>query len=121
MVYGGSIQALTEAADCFDSGNREAGREKIERARKFVTHLYTTLDSEQGGEVAERLGTLYVFILERLQVSQATGDSAILRDLAEILSNLQSGWQTLQETSGKLGNNNVPPTASGSNRLTIVG
>ncbi len=100
MVYGGAILALSEAEVAFLQGNRELGREKIDRARKFVTHLYTTLDNERGGEIAEQLGHLYVFLIERMQVAQASGDGEALVDLREILENLRSGWQG----AGKIAN-----------------
>ncbi len=99
MVYGGAIQAMAEAETAFRDGNREVGREKIDRARKFVTHLYTTLDNDRGGEIAERLGHLYVFIIERLQVAQASSDGEALVDLRVILENLRSGWQGAERSA----------------------
>lgn len=99
MVYGGAIQAMADAEAAFRDGNRDAGREKIDRARKFVTHLYTTLDNDRGGDVAQRLGHLYVFIIERLQVAQASADGAALQDLRAIMENLRSGWQGVERAA----------------------
>jgi len=98
MVYDGAIQALSEAEAAFRDGDRDTGREKVERARKFVTHLYTTLDNERGGEVALQLGHLYVFIIERLQVAQASADYEALVDLQAILDNLRSGWKGVEKS-----------------------
>jgi len=102
MVYRGAAKELREAEDALASGDRELGRAKLERARKFITHLYTTLDNEKGGEVAVRLGQLYVFIIERIQVAQATGDTEIIGDLRGIIENLQSGWQELKESGASV-------------------
>jgi flagellar secretion chaperone FliS len=99
MVYGGAIQAMEEAEAAFRGDNRDLGREKVERAKKFVTHLYTTLDNERGGEIAERLGHLYVFIIERLQVAQASADGDALADVREILENLRSGWKGVEQSA----------------------
>ncbi len=99
MVYGGAIQAMQDAENAFGDGNRDLGREKVERAKKFVTHLYTTLDNERGGEIAQRLGHLYVFIIERLQVAQASGDGDALQDVREILENLRSGWKGVEQST----------------------
>lgn len=98
MVYRGAAKELKEAEDALARGDRETGRAKMGRARKFITHLYTTLDNDKGGEIAVRLGQLYVFIIERIQVAQATGDTAIIGDLRAIIENLQSGWQELKES-----------------------
>jgi len=99
MVYDGAIQAISDAESAFRDGDRDTGRDKIERARKFITHLYTTLDNERGGEVAMQLGHLYVFIIERLQVAQASGDSDALVDLQAILDNLRSGWKGVAQSA----------------------
>ncbi len=99
MVYDGAIQAMSDAESAFRDGDRDGGREKIERARKFITHLYTTLDNERGGEVATQLGHLYVFIIERLQVAQASADFEALVDLQAILNNLRSGWKGVEQAA----------------------
>lgn len=98
MVYQGAAKELKEAEEALARGDRETGRAKMERARKFITHLYTTLDNDKGGEVAVKLGQLYVFIIERIQVAQATGDTEIIGDLRAIIENLQSGWQGIKKT-----------------------
>ena len=95
MVYRGVAKELKEAEEAFARVDRETGRAKMERARKYITHLYTTLDNDKGGDVAVKLGQLYVFIIERIQVAQATGETAIVGDLRAIIENLQSGWQDL--------------------------
>ena len=95
MVYRGAAKELKDAEEAFACEDREKGRSKMERARKYITHLYTTLDNGKGGDVAVKLGQLYVFIIERIQVAQATGDTAIIGDLRTIIENLQSGWQEL--------------------------
>ena len=99
MVYRGAAKELKEAEEAFAREDRETGRAKMERARKFITHLYTTLDNDKGGDVAVKLGQLYVFIIERIQVAQATGDTAIIGDLRAIIENLQTGWQEVQESA----------------------
>lgn len=98
MVYQGAARELKGAEEEFSREDREAGRAKLDRARKFITHLYTTLDNDKGGDVAVKLGQLYVFIIERIQVAQATGDTEIISDLRAIIENLHSGWQEVHET-----------------------
>ncbi|MBN4072381.1 flagellar protein FliS, partial [bacterium AH-315-F03] len=91
--------------NAFVADQRELAREKLARAKKFVTHLYTTLDMEKGGEVAEQLSMLYVFIIEKITTVQATGDTETISDLRAILDNVKSGWSNLQslESSKKTG------------------
>lgn len=97
MVYDGAIEAMQEAESAFEANERERGRDKVARAKKFVTHLYTTLDMEKGGEVAKRLSMLYVFVIEKLQAVEATADVETLGDLRAILSNVKAGWTGVRE------------------------
>ena len=100
MVYGGASQALRESSEAFESGDRDAGRKKLERAEKFIVHLYTTLDPEKGGEVARNLSALYVFLIEQMKIAAATADVTIIKNLRAIIDNVRSGWQELSDGGG---------------------
>ena len=96
-VYDGAIAAFTEAAELYSKNDLNAGYEKMERAKKFVTHLYTTLDPDNGGEIAERLGKIYAFMLSQTDIVQATKDLQIIDDNISVLKNIREGWQGLKE------------------------
>lgn len=96
-VYRGAIENYRSAADRYQSQNIQAGHEKMDKANKFVTHLYTTLDPEEGGEVADHLGKLYAFILNQSNVARATKDIGMIDDIISVLDNLRQGWSGLKE------------------------
>jgi flagellar protein FliS len=96
-VYDGAITAFKEASQLYSKNDLNAGYEKMEHAKKFITHLYTTLDPEKGGEVAERLGKIYAFVLNQTDVAQATKDLKIIDDNISVLDNLRQGWQGLKD------------------------
>jgi flagellin-specific chaperone FliS len=50
QVYDGAIAAFRAAAEHYVSGELQGGYEQLERARKLLVHLYTTLDQGKGGE-----------------------------------------------------------------------
>jgi len=95
-VYDGAIASLKSARDCYQNNDNETGFEQNEKARKFVTHLYTTLDTEKGGQIAENLGRLYAFIISQSYVVEATKDSKLIDDIIGILQELRSGWSGIQ-------------------------
>ena len=115
-VYDGAIAAFTEASELYSNNELIAGYEKMERAKKLVTHLYTTLDPENGGEIAERLGKIYAFILNQSDIAQATKDLKIIDDNISVLKNVREGWQGLKEqqkngagNKAETGNNGAKP------------
>ncbi len=115
-VYDGAIGAFTEAAEFYSNNDLNAGYEKMERAKKFVTHLYTTLDPDNGGEIAERLGKIYAFMLNQTDIAQATKDLKIIDDNISVLKNVREGWQGLKDqqnngagSKAETGNNGAKP------------
>jgi flagellar protein FliS len=97
QVYDGAIKAYREAAELYRSEDFEAGYDEMERAKRFVTHLYTTLDLERGGEVAANLGRLYVFVISETYIVQATKDLDQLAAITQVMENLRLGWSELKE------------------------
>ncbi len=96
QVYDGAIRAFGQARDCYARQETTAGYEELERAKRFLMHLYTTLDFAQGGEVADRLGQLYVFVLNETNLVQATHDQKRLDQNITVLRNLRAGWAGLK-------------------------
>lgn len=96
-VYRGAIENYRAAGELYKSENFQAGHEKMDKANKFVTHLYTTLDPEEGGEVADHLGKLYAFVLNQTNIARATKDLGMIDDIISVLENLRQGWTGLKE------------------------
>jgi flagellar protein FliS len=99
MVYDGAIKAMRSAADCYDRKENQAGYDEIQNAKRMVTHLYTTLDREQGGQVAEHLGKMYTWVISQLFILEATKNIDQLGQVIEVMGNLRSGWETLKSQS----------------------
>ncbi len=96
MVYDGAIKALQTAAEHYRGDEFGTGYEEMQKARRFVTHLYTTLDAEQGGEVAGNLGKMYAYVLAQSYLIEATKDLEQLEGITKIMQNLRAGWTDLK-------------------------
>ena len=70
MLYSGAIKFINQAKEHLTESSSEKYSDAIERAHRIVYHLYSTLDFEQGGEIASRLGALYTFIIGQLYSGQ---------------------------------------------------
>jgi len=115
-VYDGAIANLKQARQLYLDGNLQAGYDTLQKARKFVVHLYTTLDEEKGGDIAVKLGQLYTFIIEQINIVQATKNITGIDDSIIIMNNIREGWVQLAENLKKdkqpAGNNDVNPEQS---------
>ncbi len=98
QVYDGAIKAVMDARHEYDQQENQKGYEDIERAKRFVMHLYTTLDFDKGEQIAEKLGHLYVYALNQMNVLQATKTVSEADNIIGVLTNLRNGWSELRQT-----------------------
>lgn len=103
QVYDGAIAAYRAAGEAYSKSDNNSGYEHMERAKRFVTHLYTTLDMDKGGEIADQLSKLYAFVISQTNLAQATKDLTQIDDNISILNNLRSGWMGLKEQAVQQG------------------
>jgi flagellar protein FliS len=96
-VYDGAISNLKQAVEYYQNNNTQAGYDSMEQAKKFVVHLYTTLDEKKGGEIAKNLSQLYAFTVEQINFVQATKDISKINDSIEIFNNIREGWIQLNK------------------------
>ncbi len=96
-VYEGAIASFKVAAELYKAGNSMKGYEQLEKSKRFITHLYTTLDPDKGGEIAEKLGKIYAFLLNQTNHAQATKELKIIDDNIAILVNIREGWFFLKQ------------------------
>jgi flagellar protein FliS len=102
-VYDGAIASFIAARESYKSKDIQSGYEHLEKSKKFVTHLYTTLDPEKGGDIAAKLGKIYAYLLNQANLAQATKELKIIDDNINVLNNIREGWLMLknQNTPGK--------------------
>ena len=97
QVYDGALAAYREAARFYQKQDFNAGYESLEKAKRFVVHLYTTLDPEKGGQIAEQLSKLYAYVVNQTNVVEATKDLSQIDDIISVVENLRLGWSGLKE------------------------
>lgn len=114
QVYDGAINSFKMASDYYRNKDNEAGFQQLERAKRFITHLYTTLNFEEGGDIAKQLGQLYVFLINQANMIQATKDLNKIDDNINILKNIREGWQGLKDQE----NNQEPATVAASSEIS---
>lgn len=91
-VYDGTIGQYTSAVSAYEKEDIATAIDHMDKARQALTHLYTTLDFEQGGDIARNLGELYIFMINQTNLAAATGDRGFIEKNVELLRNLREGW-----------------------------
>ena len=97
MLYEGAIKFTKKAIIAVDDNDIPARCENITRAYDIVLELMNTLDFKVGGEVAENLEQLYMFITDELTRANITGKKEHLQNVLKILETLYDGWKEAVE------------------------
>ena len=65
------------------------------KAIRLINQLNGTLDMERGGQIAENLRALYLYMLERLTLANVTNDARIVAEAASLVRKIKSGWDQI--------------------------
>jgi flagellar protein FliS len=69
--------------------------ENIGKAITIVGGLQSSLNTEVGGELTERLSNLYDYMSRRLVMANIQSDEAILDEVADLILEIKAGWDAI--------------------------
>lgn len=92
MLYDGAIRFLREAQDAMIARDLVAKGRSLSRALAILNELQNNLNFEQGGELAERLDSLYTYMIGRLVDANIKSDPAGIQECLALLDNLRGAW-----------------------------
>jgi flagellar protein FliS len=95
MLYERAIASLQEAVAAIDAGQIEARWRANKRATEIVSHMWTTLDRERGGEIAANLHRLFAYMLRRLPDIDMKNDRNTATEVIQLLLPLRDAWRDL--------------------------
>ena len=95
MLFDGALENIAKATGAITSGDVAAKGEAIGKAMTIVDNLRAMLDSERGGEISANLEQIYVYICRRLLQATSEGDPALLKEVAGLLREVKSGWDSI--------------------------
>ncbi|MFL2924150.1 MAG: flagellar export chaperone FliS [Limisphaerales bacterium] len=101
MLFDGAIKFLERAKLGFGIEDpvemNETVHNNITRAQDIINELNSTLDMDQGGEVAVVLRDLYVYLDNRLFESNIRKELEGVQEVIDRLSTVQAGWSEMLE------------------------
>lgn len=95
MLYDKAIKSLNEAIRAIEAKDVQARWNANLRAQEILMHLASTLDHENGGEIARNLDRLYRFMLNRLLWVDLDNDPAPAQEVIGLLEPLRQSWHEL--------------------------
>jgi flagellar protein FliS len=97
MLYDGARRFLHQAAIAMGEGQVELAHRKLRRTEDILMHLREVLDMEQGGEIATRLESIYMFCQSYLLKARLDRDPAKIDRVSAMLGELRDAWATIEQ------------------------
>ena len=97
MCFDRTIGALKDSIRAMEAGDIQARCDHSTRAANIVAHLWSTLDLEKGGEIAENLSNIYGFVMGRLPDINLHNDAQAAHDIISVLLPLSQSWNELAD------------------------
>ena len=120
MLYDGAIATIAAAQQQMRLKNTAAKGAAISKAISIIDDgLKASLDLNVGGQMAQNLFELYLYMSQRLVYANLKNDSAALGEVAQLLQQLRGAWQSIatKDAAAKpivSAPAQTPPLASGS-------
>ena len=112
MMYEGALKFVNLAIEGVDNKDLSKKGSYINKAHDIINELSFALDMKKGGEVAQKLETLYQFVLHQLTLANIKSDRKALESVVNVLTPLMEAWKELLAQSrndGKShGHQNLP-------------
>jgi len=97
MLYDKALISLKEAISAIEKGEIEARWKANARATEIISHMWSTLDRNNGGEIAGNLEGLFSFILTRLPDVDMHNDPEPAREAIGLLEPIAESWRMLAQ------------------------
>ena len=95
MLYDGAIKFLKLAIQELEAKNYAAKGQYINRAQDIINELNAVLDLQAGGEIAENLRKLYLFMGRRLSQANTKRDPQMIQEVIGLLEELNQSWKAI--------------------------
>jgi flagellar protein FliS len=95
LLYEGSIRFLNEALASCRANRRMEVSNNVNRTLKIVQFLSNALNFELGGEVAENLSRLYVYLRDTLLQANLACDPDKIEEARNLFKILLEGWREI--------------------------
>ena len=102
MLLDGALGKIAVAKGMMSRREIAKKGEVIGQAISIVGGLRSSLDMSAGGDIAANLDNLYEYMERRLLESNVNNDTGILDEVASLLREIKSGWESIpQEARSK--------------------
>lgn len=109
LIYQEMLKILNQTIYYFEQNEIEKRVNAINKGLEVVHALLSVLNYEDGGEIALRLRSLYLYSIKKLTAANFDRDPKMVGEVMNIFRNLHAGWAEKIENDRKT---NISPSPS---------
>lgn len=95
MLYNGAIQFAGNAKSAIEEKDIVKTNYYVQKVQNIIYELISSLNIKQGGQLAENLQSLYLYIIDRLMEANIKKQAAPLNEVIGMLQELKSAWEEI--------------------------
>lgn len=96
-LYQGMERFLIKAQLAMQNFDPGTAHENCQRTKAILVELMSTLNLEEGGEVAQQLQALYAFFLTQIVEANLRKDATRIEAILPIIVSLREAWQQVPD------------------------
>ncbi|MEL7938066.1 MULTISPECIES: flagellar export chaperone FliS [Pseudomonas] len=97
MLMEGGLSRIAQARGAMQRGQMAEKGQLIGKAAAIIGGLRDGLNLEAGGDYAERLNALYIYMGRRLLEANRQNDEHMLDEVANLLRSIKEGWDGIPQ------------------------
>jgi len=98
MLMEGFLQRVAEAKGALERNDIAAKGLAISKAISIAEGLRSSLNQEAGGDLANNLGDLYLYMQQQLLQANVLNKVELLDEVSELMKTVKSGWDGIAQS-----------------------
>lgn len=96
-LYDGALTAMDLARAAIADDDQKVSGEQLSKAMAIIGELQASLDKERGGEISERLDSLYAYVIRGLLDANVKKDTGLIEEMHGHIMVVRDGWAEMVE------------------------
>jgi len=110
MLYSGAIRFIEQGRELIIKKDVPGAHAKLNSARNIFIHLLSTLNMEAGGQLSQKLSSMYAYFIEKITMGNATKNVQELDDILPLIQDIKEAWEKIEfESAQKSAENTLKP------------
>jgi flagellar protein FliS len=97
MLLEGALGKIAAAKGYMERGEIQPKGAQIGSAISILEGLKASLDMEKGGEIAQNLDDLYIYMERRLIEANSINDTSLLDEVSDLLKQIKEAWEAIAD------------------------